>query len=173
MRLYTFCNFYLSSIQQGVQTAHVVSEMFSKYYKPFGSLPLDPKFQLLRSWASDKEGKTIIILNGGNCYDLAGISNALEVEENTKYPCAPFYEDAQSLNRALTCVGVVVPEAIYESAALIRNGQAAWLTSNGAAFMLSITDLNDVESCGYLTDKAFDEFDIQLINLLNSCGLAR
>jgi hypothetical protein len=31
LRLYTFCNFYLSSIQQGIQSAHIVSELFVDY----------------------------------------------------------------------------------------------------------------------------------------------
>jgi len=34
MRLYTFVNYYLSSIQQGIQTAHIVSEM-SNYSENF------------------------------------------------------------------------------------------------------------------------------------------
>jgi len=69
MRAYFFGNMYLSSIQQGIQAAHVVTEMFTKY-------PIDHeciKFDDLNDWANNH--KTMILLNGGygeNLYDLLG-----------------------------------------------------------------------------------------------------
>ena len=47
MRAYFWGNMYLSSIQQGIQAAHVVTEMFAKY--------VDNEFRAerdLREWAA-------------------------------------------------------------------------------------------------------------------------
>jgi hypothetical protein len=100
MRLYTFTNFYLSSIQQGIQTAHVVSELSIKAHP------------LYTEWAKDH--KTIIVLNGGNSKSLQDVYSKLTRLVETKYPIAKFNEDEQSLNEAFTCVGIVVPAKIYE-----------------------------------------------------------
>ncbi len=102
LRLYSFVNYYLSDLQRGLQTAHLVSELFDKYqYSSAGAA------HSLSNWAHC--GKTIIILNGGNCYGLSCIHDVLE-EKNCGYPFDFFTEDAASLNGALTCVGVIFPE---------------------------------------------------------------
>lgn len=105
MRLYTFGNYYLSSIQQGIQAAHVVSEMSVRYAK--GS----PQYDMYVDWALNH--KTIICLNGGNNKTL--IEDVVKPIEDFcySYPNAVFYEDEQSLGSILTCFGVIVPEYIY------------------------------------------------------------
>lgn len=107
MRAYFFGNFYLSSIQQGIQAAHCVADMFTKYKTP------SPARDKLYEWAVHH--KVMVLLNGGNAADLKelylvlrGICSALD------YPHEVFMEDTISLNNATTCVGVVVPEKIYE-----------------------------------------------------------
>ena len=107
MRLYTFCNYYLSSIQQGIQSAHVLGEMF---------VSIDPSYEaemtMLFDWA--KNHKTMVVLNGGNSDELINLSDELRtLAEALNLPHADFYEDAQSLNSAMTCVGIVVPEKVY------------------------------------------------------------
>lgn len=57
LRLYSFTNYYLSDLQKGLQTAHLVSEMFTKYVT-------GKHKKMLFEWATNH--KTIIILNGGN-----------------------------------------------------------------------------------------------------------
>lgn len=107
MRLYTFCNYYLSSIQQGIQSAHIIGEMFA------GGVDMGPAtLTVLYDWA--KNHKTMVVLNGGNSADLTDLKYKLSAIADRLYlPCASFREDGQSLNNALTCVGVVVPENIY------------------------------------------------------------
>lgn len=110
MRLYSFVNYYLSPLQAGLQTAHLIGEMSVASYDTFvrGSYNV---------WARDH--KTIIILNGGNCDSLAILFDRLvELNNNmVPLPIAKFCEDVQSLNGALTAVGVIVPEHIYTHAA--------------------------------------------------------
>lgn len=94
MRLYSFTNYYLSSIQQGIQTAHMVAEM---------SLKNDPDFI---SWA--QRHKTIIVLNGGNSRDIAETYLFL-INRGNEFSISMFKEDKDSLDDAMTCTGIVLP----------------------------------------------------------------
>lgn len=107
MRLYTFCNYYLSSIQQGIQSAHVIGEMFA------GGVNMnEAALTTLYDWA--KNHKTMVVLNGGNSANLAELWYKLsDLSEALYLPFNGFREDAQSLNNALTCVGIIIPEKIY------------------------------------------------------------
>jgi len=109
MRLYTFGNYYLSSIQQGIQAAHVVSELFMEY----------PDEQNLYDWA--KHHKTMICLSGGNSDDLHNLYARLAViAAEFELPYTKFHEDEASLNGAITCCGIIVPMYFYEGAQEVR-----------------------------------------------------
>ena len=101
MRFYSACNMYLSSIQQGIQTAHCVSEMLMK---PFS----EQRYQI-QDWALNH--KTIICLNGGNNKSLSDFYDLIRYQ--SQFPVAKFHEDEQSMAGMLTCVGIIVPEKIY------------------------------------------------------------
>lgn len=103
MRFYAFGNYYLSSIQQGIQAGHVISEMSIMGKKDY------------TEWA--KNHKTIVLLNGGNSESLQDIYNYFIRLQSMgmKYVYAKFNEDEQSLNKALTSVGIIIPEKIYDS----------------------------------------------------------
>jgi hypothetical protein len=127
----------MSQIQLGIQTAHCVTAM---YAKSFNHGHESSTFQLMHEYASDHMTK--IILQGGNCDTLQQIharikaildsfwkyeSQKQHIPEGTHpeavwYPFAKFHEDEQSLNGALTCVGIVLPEEIYNFASNIREG---------------------------------------------------
>jgi len=62
-------------------------------------------------------------------------------------PVVKFHEDEQSLNGALTAVGIILPETAYENAKSLREG-------------------------GLVSLDYFDETDISFYKALNSCGLA-
>lgn len=103
MRGYFFVNaLYMKEIQWGIQSLHTVADMFVAY--PENSKP----GSLLYDWATSH--KTAILLNGGNHFALnelyLGIVRSA-IEEG--YPIMSFQEDEQSLNRATTCVGLILP----------------------------------------------------------------
>ena len=108
LRLYTFvANHYLSPLQCGVQTAHVVSELSQFKINTNQRHVFD-------EWAL--YGKTIIICGAGNhagvvkCYDeLQRLASELYL------PCAIFREDEQSMNGMATVCGVIVPENYWAS----------------------------------------------------------
>lgn len=102
MRLYTFINFYLSQIQQGIQTAHIVHELFNKY----GHIPSDES--MLKEWSESH--KTIIICNAGADPQ---IEELIEMFRRYEFPWQDFHED-EGLCGARTGCGVVLPDWIYE-----------------------------------------------------------
>lgn len=115
-RFYGFGNYYLSSIQQGIQAAHVVGEMFVQ--NSFN----EEKMNAVFNWA--KNDKTIVLLNGGNSQSIAEIYQFFTLLSNEmNYPFAKFYEDQQSLNGALTCVGIILPKHVYELMSEMRSGE--------------------------------------------------
>lgn len=106
-RLYSFvANLYLSPLQCGLQTAHVVSELSVQKNRHH-------RDNAYKTWA--EQDKTIIIcaaLNHGgvlDCYaELERINSALLL------PCALFREDEVSMNGMATACGVIVPKEYYD-----------------------------------------------------------
>ena len=120
-RLYSFVNYYLSQIQQGIQTAHIVSELMSEASTSVKSISSNPLVQeiefdkadiMVHEWADSH--KTIIVCNGGNRDGLVEVVALFNDNEN-RFPWTTFHEDEQSLSGALTAVGIVLPEEIYDA----------------------------------------------------------
>lgn len=141
MRAYFFTNTWLSGIQKGLQVAHCVAEMSQK-------APGKPGDNEFIDWIDNH--KTIIILDGGSHADLVDIKKLFE-DENNFYPWASFSEDDESLNGAMTSVGIVLPEEVYDFAKNLREGEYEW----------------------HNAERKFDKFHLELLELLNSCSLAR
>lgn len=128
-RLYCLTNSYLSSLQKGLQTAHVVSEIYSCATE----LPHEKK--VFDQWAD--QDRTIIILNGGNCASLEDFRGFL-IYSNCRWPWAAFYEDKQSLNGAITAVGVIVPESVYQQGGLDEQAADMALASKLQSLPLAV-----------------------------------
>lgn len=144
MRLYSFTNYYMSPLQLGLQTAHLVADMFAHH--SCGNVLTDR----LHEWAVHH--KTIIILNGGNSANITDIYQQLQrVNTSLCLPMGIFQEDMESLNGAVTVTGIVVPSKIYEYA-----------SSPLFSVMEPEIDLADVSQA---------EHDLAVI--LRSCPLAR
>lgn len=112
-RCYHFCNYYLSPLQNGIQSAHAQVELFNKYVFNDDQNQISSTFNeiaILKEWAMND--KTMICLNGGNCDQLKDIICSLQCI-NHQFPWASFNEDTCSLNGALTNVTVILPEYIY------------------------------------------------------------
>jgi len=105
---------YISPIQVGIQSAHVTSELFTKYTDE-----LHPEhISQLYDWATNH--KTLICLNGGYGANLHSLVERFD-EKRCTFPNAKFHESQDALDGAITCVGIVLPERIYETAAAIRS----------------------------------------------------
>lgn len=104
MRLYTFINCYLSQIQQGIQTAHILGEM---------AVQFRTEYQDQAYWDYLNNHKTIIVCNGGNNAMIRETVDFFKDSRNP-YQFATFYEDQQSLDGALTGVGIILPPSVYD-----------------------------------------------------------
>lgn len=109
-RLYSFvAHHYLSQLQCGLQTAHVVGELTASCDQR------DPKDTFF-SWA--EFDKTIIICGAGN---HAGVMDAFQ--QFTAFnnllpealPLALFEEDIVSMNGMATACGLIVPDYYYDA----------------------------------------------------------
>jgi hypothetical protein len=105
MRLYTFINFYLSQIQQGIQTAHLVHELFNKYNTKDER---DILGRELDDWS--RNHKTIYVMNAGADPD---IQQLLDVFARYDFPYTEFSED-DGLCRARTGCCVLLPAWVYD-----------------------------------------------------------
>lgn len=168
MRLYTFINYYLSSIQQGIQSAHIVHELFNKYEVDSSETPL-----MLRDWS--RNHKTIITLNGGNNESLSEFYRFLEVASTyngNRYPFVKFHEDTQSLNETMTGFGVVLPAKVYDAAEAARSRKAYFGQNTQGDWRLYKP--TTITGQGILFDDVeYSLFEVELIKRMNECPLAR
>ncbi len=109
-RLYTFvAHHYLSQLQCGLQTAHVVSELAHNCDQCDTS-------DLFFLWA--EFDKTIIICGAGN---HIGVVNAFEEFRTFNsqlpeaLPLALFEEDIVSMNEMATACGLIIPDRYYNA----------------------------------------------------------
>jgi hypothetical protein len=108
-RLYTFvANHYLSQLQCGLQTAHVVSELSQFKYNTKQREAFD-------AWAQND--KTIIICGAGNHQGV--LDCWAELQRTGIGPGfvagTLFREDEQSMNGMATACGVIVPECYWNT----------------------------------------------------------
>jgi hypothetical protein len=112
LRAYFFGNLYISQIQHGIQGSHVVTKMFRDNQPDL--FPADPVMQrTLFDWGDD--GVTKIYLQAGYQRNLEIIHDVLRyICPRLGLPYQKFHEEVDALNGALTSVGVVVPQEIYD-----------------------------------------------------------
>ena len=170
MRCYIFGNMYLSSIQQGIQAKHCGDEMVVKYAPKLDAdggwiSPNIEKYHQLIDYLA--EHKTVICLSAGYSSTLHEIYARLKSAADNPYPFAKFHESEEALDGALTCVGIVIPDALYDTAAEVRatrrdrdridnfNDYGEWLSDNG------------------MQTYTFTRFQVWLINEINKYPLAK
>ena len=177
MRAYFFGNMYLSSIQQGIQAAHVTHELFTKYTTVSEDYELnsDPARIILFNWA--RHHKTMILLNAGYGENIHNLVQMFSDETNP-YPWTQFHEEQASLDGAITSIGIVLPEKIYQMAAAIRQYRAPRnaptladrIMMDGQILVTPDDDIN------YPTEEPvtlqYSKFEYDLMLELNKYGLA-
>lgn len=166
MRFYSFGNYYLSQIQQGIQAAHCAVDLIYKYHDNNNpSLHFRTLSSMVNDWAINH--KTMILLNGGNQEALVQFYLFLDDPRNP-YPFCHFQEDQQSLNNAVTSVGIILPEKIYEGAAILRDRRTIVMsdimTDENVKVLVPFGDL----SCTH----TYTEWEIELMKKLNEYRLA-
>ena len=161
MRMYSFTNFMLSSMAQGIQPLHAVAEMSIKYQN-------DEKHQQYYDWA--KNHKTMICLSAGVYTDLKYVRDFFTTSENP-YAWSEFCED-ESLDFQMTSVAIVLPEKIYEASSLLRSRNFVF---EGMYLHCLDTEKTDFETLTELADKnwTFTQWEQDLVKLVGSKPLAK
>lgn len=155
LRLYAFCNFYMNSISQGIQTAHVVGRMAKLYRQHNGDAA-----NFFWDWL-EEGNETIIVLNGGMGADIseAYYKHASPLDA-AGIPSEIFYEELRAFGTsepAPTCWACVLPEEVYATKSFID------LMGNNQYYNGDVSPLRyDISHQLY----GFLEYK-------NSCGLAR
>lgn len=172
MRAYFFGNMYLSSLQQGLQAAHVVADMFVKYQ--FTSCP---RVKMLLNWAENH--KTIILLNAGYSSEIHSLVEFFNTNDNP-YPWAKFHEGEDALDGALTDVGIILPRRIYEVASTVRSGKATIIPASQPKHFLINLDMQYTHSddlFDLMNDIALNaplsQWEVDLIHRIGLYGLAK
>lgn len=162
MRFYGFGNYYLSSLQQGLQAGHAAVELHVKYNLPDNGSDTSRK-DIYNDWA--KNHKTMVLLNGGNSADLQSLFEFLSDSQNP-YPFVKFHEDEASLNGALTYVGLILPSRIYDVAAEMRNRTEHYF--DPVRRMLTIKSISKESVM-----MNFTQYEYNLCERINMYGLAK
>ena len=176
LRFYTFTNFMLSPIQQGIQPWHASMELVNKYMVEQGWV--NGMAEQVTDWIANH--KTVVCLNGGNAAGVRDIKAFLDLGmqsgQNT-FPYAGFYEDEQSLDGALTSVATILPARIFETAALIRARTLPPYISYTHDKLLGehrfANSFINNDGNSEVTLETFSEWEYELMALLNQHGLAR
>lgn len=119
MRLYSFGNMYLSSIQQGIQALHASTEIMLKYDDTIDEIDQQLMFM---DWAQNH--KTVQLMNGGFGRHIRELHDWFQQETDAgqcRYPFAKFHEEADALDGAITCTAIVLPERVYHLAKAVSN----------------------------------------------------
>ena len=158
-RAYFFGNMYLSSIQQGIQAAHVVADMFIKYDDS-----QETNFHTLREWAD--EHKTVVLLNAGFSTEIRDLIAMFESSQNP-FPWDYVCEAEEALDGAYTSIGIILPQSIYDSAKLMRNDPDAMrsIRETGSAIIM--------EPGKPVVQYELSKWEFELACRLNNYGLAR
>lgn len=178
LRLYTFCNMYLSSIQQGVQSLHVLGELNNKYPPNLvhsdcgitrgGSVRKLDYTTRLQDW--QRNHKTVIVLNGGCGRDILDMFTLIDTEHMSysfPAPYAYFCEDEKSLGGVMTAVGIVLPVNIFDAVSFKKALELGYNVSPVDAMSYFFQDEEKLHE--YHPGSA----DHRFISKLKSCGLAR
>jgi hypothetical protein len=172
MRAYFFGNMYLSSIQQGIQAHHCGTEMANKYF-PKPTMPGPCEFIAteqtvqLAEWGHNH--KTDTLLNAGFSETLHEIYENMDTDDNP-YPFAKFHEGIDALDGALTCVGIILPEAIYETAKEVRFTPK---NNEGRSKLAQFDQYGEWYSEDRDHHFLFTRWQVWMINEINKYGLAR
>lgn len=155
---------YLSSLQVGLQTAHVTAEMAAKYLSDNEEGPGN----MFYNWA--EQHKTMILLNGGYAENLHDLYDFFSTEKNP-YPFAKFHESKAAMDGMLTSVGIVLPEKIYEGAAAMRKIKRLRMDDN-ARLAWDLQQVLTIRIDGILQNVDYTNFEVELMERLSTFRLA-
>lgn len=168
LRCYTFTNFILRPIQQGIQAGHAAMELVNKYMLEEGWQ--DGYAEQVAEWV--KNHKTMICLNGGMNAGIEDIYAFLHDDQNP-FPYTPFYEDQQTAAGMLTSVAMILPARIFNGAAMlgrVRFDPQVTVTEDHLREEVRISWVDEIED--EARDEVYSLWEYELMQRLNKLRLA-
>ena len=170
----------MSSIQQGIQSAHAQMELFVKYKEqdlydyasstgenpPEHVVKASTKANMLYDWA--KHHKTMIVLNGGYLSTMKEALIFLDVTENP-YPFAEFYESEEAMGGMLTNIAIVLPEKIYQTSEFMRKRMIDNRLNVDTKLPIETSDEVEETMASF---GVFSDYEIELCSFMNNFVLA-
>ncbi len=170
LRCYTFSDFMLSSIQQGIQSGHAAVELFNKYLISEGWQ--NGYAEVVQDWAANY--KTMICLNGGAYADIVGLLEFFEEGHEQAYNDLPFvgFEEEAAQGGNLTSVAVILPERIFKGVDALREHK--WNDNYVVVYdhLLEETRITFDNKTAPLT-LSYNKWERELMERLRSTPLAR
>jgi len=131
-----------------------------------------PNSELVYDWAEN--WMTMICLNGG---DWNGVNEWCAFLHNTAnpYPFAPFFEEVGAIGpiEIMTSVAVVLPARIFETAGLLRRLHRLPEGVHYAQDKLLGEHRFTFNEDATIRTETFSNWEYELMERLNACGLAR
>ena len=93
-------------------------------------------------------------------------------DNDNPYPYTSFYEDEDSLGGVMTGIGIVLPERIYDAAEQVRKRKWSFFLHEDNTYRVrewSAGGNSTVLDSSY----SFTPFEVELIDRMNQCPLAR
>lgn len=168
LRCYTFTDFMLSSIQQGIQSGHAAMELVNKYMVSEGWQ--NGYAEQVADWVANH--KTIICKNGGAYADICDWLAFFEDGEASGSHTLPFTgfteEAAQGGN--LTSVAVILPARIFVGAGLIKkpSDDVTWAWD----YKTKELRLGWADEDGIMRTETYNEWEHDLMKRLNGTRFA-
>lgn len=172
LRCYTFTNWMLSPIQQGIQPGHAAMELVNKYMIAEGWQ--NGFAEQVSEWIANH--KTIVCINGGDAWgvkDWRALFEAGYKIGKNDLPYAEFYENEQSLDGSLTSVAVILPARIFDAAAMMRRERYDDTVSVTWDHILNELRVGWTDKDGTVHAHTFNSWERELMNKLNGAQLAR
>ena len=172
LRCYTFTNFMLSPIQQGIQSGHASMELVNRYI--LEPNVMDESGFVVADWIANH--KTIVCLNGGNHKSVQEWNTFFDVGmqgAKNEFPFAAFYEDSQSLGGLITSVAVILPARIFEGSARLRRQRYDETINTNWDYLLDVLRISWTDADGITQVDTFNSWERDLMNRMNKCDLAK
>jgi hypothetical protein len=175
MRAYFFNNMYQGGIFTGIQAGHAIDQIWSKYVEKFFAVEKQTPsehfwraFNTLREFSKDH--KTFIVLNGGDHRALWSLTKLLDWVKNP-YPWHYFTEEG--LNDAITSVGIVIPESLYDQTATIVGKECVQDETALECFIKTGVTIKGTDGTKPEHVRTYTEFDLEFLKRRVVCSLAK
>jgi hypothetical protein len=176
MRYYAFANMYINGVHTGIQAGHALDQMWLKYTEMIEQrvdlyTPIYPvQFAFMRTFSKDH--MTFVYLNGGDHEMLSDLFGFISTNDGS-LPFQLFREPG--LNNAITAVGIILPETLYdEYATAVGNAAQSAMNVEGSTWIKELEDNKRYTKkfVQVILDRNYSAWDVEFLRRKGQCKMA-